>query len=167
DLRSSWIVKEEIERLGGTALESRVGHSFIKATMREHNSIFAGELSGHFYFRDIYTTDNAEMAVIHVLSQVSRAGKPFSELIAPYRQYFASGEINFEVEDKDAKLDELRKTYADAELAELDGLTVRYEDWWCNVRASNTEPVLRLNLEARTEALRDEKLAEVKALLEG
>lgn len=166
DLRSSWVVKEEIERLGGVALESRVGHSFIKATMRENDSIFAGELSGHFYFRDIFTTDNAELAALSVLSLVSRSGKPLSELIAPYRKYFASGEINFEVADKDAKLAALRERYADAEMHQLDGLTVRYADWWCNVRPSNTEPVLRLNLEARTAALREERLAEVKALLE-
>ncbi|MBN1256462.1 MAG: phosphomannomutase/phosphoglucomutase, partial [Planctomycetes bacterium] len=140
--------------------------SFIKATMRKYHSIFAGELSGHFYFRDIFTTDNAEMAAILTLSQISRSGKKFSELIAPYRKYFASGEINFEVEDKDAKLAALKKTYADAEQYELDGVTIRYQDWWCNVRPSNTEPVLRLNLEGRTEALLTEKLAEVKALLE-
>jgi phosphomannomutase len=166
DLRSSWVVREEIERLGGTAVESRVGHSYIKATMREKNSIFAGELSGHFYFRDIYTTDNAEMAAIQILSKISRAERPFSELIAPLRKYYATGEINFEVADKEAKLDALRSRYSDADLKELDGLTVEYPDWWCNVRPSNTEPVLRLNLEARSEQKRDEKLEEVKALLE-
>jgi phosphomannomutase len=167
DLRSSWVVKEEVERLGGKALESRVGHSFIKKTMREVNSIFAGELSGHFYFRDIFTTDNAEMAALQVMRQISSSGKKMSELIAPYRKYFASGEINFEVDDKDAKISQLKEKYSDAEQYELDGVTIRYQDWWCNVRASNTEPVLRLNLEARTEAIKDEKLSEVKALLEG
>jgi phosphomannomutase len=167
DLRSSRIVPETIEQHGGTPVESRVGHSFIKATMREKNSIFAGELSGHFYFRDIFTTDNAEMAAIHVLSQVSRSGKPLSELIEPFRAYVQSGEINFEVADKDAKLQELKETYSDAEQYELDGLTVRYDSWWCNVRPSNTEPVLRLNLEADSRALLDEKVAEVSKLLAG
>lgn len=166
DLRSSWVVKEEVERLGGKPLESRVGHSYIKATMREVNSIFAGELSGHFYFRDIFTTDNAEMAAIQVMRLLSKKGKKFSELVEPLRKYFASGETNFEVDDKDVKISGLKEKYSDAEQYELDGLTIRYDEWWCNVRPSNTEPVLRLNLEAKNEKLLKEKFAEVKKYLE-
>ncbi len=166
DLRSSWVVREEIERLGGVPLESRVGHSYIKATMREKDSIFAGELSGHFYFRDIYTTDNAEMAALQLLSIMSREEKPLSELVAPLRRYHGSGEINFHVDDKAAKIELLKETYTDADQSELDGLTLRYADWWANVRPSNTEPVLRLNLEAKTAKLRDEKTAELRRLLE-
>ncbi|MHC4870459.1 MAG: phosphomannomutase/phosphoglucomutase [Planctomycetota bacterium] len=166
DLRSSNVVKEEIERLGGKPLESRVGHSFIKATMREVDSIFAGELSGHFYFRDIFTTDNAEMAAMQVLGLLSRENKKFSELVAPLRKYRASGEINFEVEDKNAKIQAIKDKYSDAEQYELDGLTTRYNDWWFNVRLSNTEPVLRLNLEADNDSLLQEKLKELTELLE-
>ncbi len=169
DLRSSWICKEEIERLGGNALMSRVGHSFIKATMREHNAIFAGELSGHFYFRDIHYTDNAEMAMLTVLGLISKSGKKLSELIAPYRKYFATGEINFEVEDKDARMQAVEETFGkDAKnILHLDGLSVEHEDWWCNVRPSNTEPVLRLNLEARTPELRDRMREKVEAVIRG
>jgi len=168
DLRSSWAVKEEIERLGGKPLMSRVGHSFIKATMRETNAIFAGELSGHFYFRDIHYTDNAEMAMLSVLTLISKTGKKLSELAAPFRTYFPTGEINFEVEDKDAKIKAIAETFGEGgEVLELDGLSVIHKDWWCNVRPSNTEPVLRLNLEARTAALRDEMRGKVEQVLLG
>ncbi len=165
DLRSSWIVRDEILRAGGTPVESRVGHSFIKQGMRKTDAVFAGELSGHFYFRDAYFTDNAELAMLHVLSLLSRRGQPVSQVLAPYNRYFATGEINFSVDDKDRCMASLKQTFADAEFAALDGLTLRYSDWWCNVRPSNTEPVLRLNLEAKTPALRDQMLARVEAIL--
>lgn len=167
DLRSSWVCKEEIERHGGTALMSRVGHSFIKQTMREHKAIFAGELSGHFYFRDIYYTDNAEMAMLSVLTLLAKTGKKLSELVAPFRKYYASGEINFEVDDKEAKITAVRETFSEGatQVLDLDGLSVIHEDWWCNVRPSNTEPVLRLNLEARTATKRDEMRERVEAVL--
>lgn len=168
DLRSSKVTPEVIKAAGGVPVETRVGHSFIKQTMREKKSIFAGELSGHFYFRDTFTTDNAEMAAIQVLSIISKSGKKLSGLIAPFKKYFASGEINFEVEDTAEKLAELKATYADClEQYELDGLTMKFKDWWFNVRASNTEPVLRLNLEADTAAVRDQKVAEMQRLLQG
>ncbi len=168
DLRSSWICKEEIEKRGGKPVMSRVGHSYIKATMREHDSIFAGELSGHFYFRDIHFTDNAEMAMLAVLSLISKRNKKLSQIVAPCRKYFATGEINFEVEDKDAKMAAVEKTFgAGGEILHLDGLSVIHSDWWCNVRASNTEPVLRLNLEARTAELRDQMRREVEAVING
>ena len=165
DLRSSWIVRDEILRAGGTPLESRVGHSFIKQAMRKTDAVFAGELSGHFYFRDAFFTDNAELAMLHVLSLLSRRNQPVSQVLAPYNRYFATGELNFSVADKDRCIATLKQTFADAELAQLDGVTLRYGDWWCNVRPSNTEPVLRLNLEAKTPALRDQMLARVEALL--
>ena len=165
DLRSSWIVRDEILRAGGTPLESRVGHSFIKQSMRQTDAVFAGELSGHFYFREAFFTDNAELAMLHVLALLSRRGQPVSQVLAPYDRYFATGELNFSVADKDACIAGLKAAFADAELAQLDGVTLRYADWWCNVRPSNTEPVLRLNLEAKTPALRDEMLARVEALL--
>lgn len=165
DLRSSWIVRDEILRAGGIPLESRVGHSFIKQSMRKTNAVFAGELSGHFYFRDAFFTDNAELAMLHVLSLLSRKSDPVSQVLAPYNRYFATGELNFSVADKDRCIAQLQQTFADAEVAQLDGVTLRFADWWCNVRPSNTEPVLRLNLEAKTPLLRDQMLARVEALL--
>lgn len=165
DLRSSLVVKETIEALGGTAIETRVGHAFIKKTMRERGVVFGGELSGHYYWRDNSYADSALMAVTRVLSICTREGKPLSELIKPLRRTARSGEINFRVEDKDGKIAELKSTYAEGEQSELDGITVRFDDWWFNVRKSNTEPVLRLNLEARTPERLAEKLAELEALL--
>ena len=165
DLRSSWIVSDEIRRAGGVPMESRVGHSFIKQSMRKTGSVFAGELSGHFYFRDAFFTDNAELAMLTVLSLLSQRNQPVSQVLAPYNRYFATGELNFHVEDKEACLAKLQREFADAEVAHLDGVTLRYQDWWCNVRPSNTEPVLRLNLEAKSTALRDQMLARVEALL--
>ena len=164
DLRSSWVVRDEILRLGGTPLESRVGHSFIKQSMRRTGAVFAGELSGHFYFRDAFYTDNAELAMLTLLRVLGHSGKPLSELMRPLGRYHATGEVNFEVDDKDACLARLIASFPGAELGRLDGLTLRFADWWCNVRPSNTEPVLRLNLEARTAAQRDamrQRVAEV------
>ncbi len=157
DLRSSWICKEEIERLGGRALMCRVGHSYIKEMMRKHRAAFAGELSGHFYFRDLHYTDNAERAMLMVLAVLSREKQGLAKLVAPLRRYFATGEINFTVADKDKALAAVETEFAaGGEVIRLDGLSLVHRDWWCNVRPSNTEPVLRLNLEARTAALRDE-----------
>lgn len=174
DLRSSWVVKEEIERAGGIAIRDRVGHSFIKATMREKSAVFAGELSGHFYFGDNFTTDSGVLAMVsalNLLGSPAAGGKTLSELTKDLRRYHATGEVNFEVADKDAAIAELKSRYADGRQDELDGITVEYGDlsqgdwWWFNVRASNTEPFLRLNLEARTAELRDRKRDELIALL--
>jgi phosphomannomutase len=167
DLRSSWVVRDEILRLGGTPLESRVGHSFIKQSMRQSDAVFAGELSGHFYFRDAFFTDNAELAMLTLLRVLGQSGQTMSELMRPFARYHATGELNFEVADKDACLAQLQVAFPDAELAHLDGLTLRFADWWCNVRPSNTEPVLRLNLEARTPALRDQMRLRVEQLIGG
>ena len=169
DLRSSKVVPEEIERLGGVPKMSRVGHSYIKAQMREDKAIFAGELSGHFYFRDLHYTDNAEMAMLSVLSVVSKSGKKLSELVAPYKKYFATGEINFTVDDPAKVLVKVEKEYKDRakDIFHLDGLSMYFDGYWFNIRASNTEPVLRLNLEADTAELRDSARAEVEKAIGG
>ncbi len=167
DLRSSQAVKEIIRENGGIPLMSRVGHSFIKQQMREAGAIFAGELSGHYYFRfgDVYA-ESAALAVLCVANIVSAADKPLSALIRPMQRYVASGEINSPVRDPEAVLQRLKRQYADAGPFELDGLSVEYPDWWFNVRLSNTEPLIRLNVEAgnRTEmeAHRDALLAIIR-----
>jgi len=150
DLRSSWVVREEIELAGGVPIQERVGHAFIKATMREHNAPFGGELSGHFYFRDNFFADSGFIAMIKVLNVLSRSDQPFSELVAPLLRYHTTGEVDFRAADQDGKLALLERHFSDGEITHLDGITVRYPDWWFNVRKSNTEPVLRLTLEART-----------------
>ena len=150
DLRSSRAVHEYIEEKGGIPVRERVGHSFMKATLRNRNGIFGGELAGHYYFRDNYYADSALLAVVEVLNLLRETGKPLSELVQPLRRYAKSPEINFEVEDKQGKMDELARRYADAQIDYLDGITINYPDWWANVRPSNTEPFLRLVLEART-----------------
>ena len=165
DLRSSRVVVEEIINNGGTPRRERVGHAFMKKAMRDSHAIFGGELSGHFYYRDNYCTDSALITLVHVLNIVSEAQVPISELIKPLRRYHSSGEINFEVEDKQAKMDELAKRYSDGQIDTLDGVTVVYKDWWFNCRPSNIEPLLRLNVEAKTKELLDEKLAEIEGQL--
>jgi len=166
DLRSSWVVKEVIAAAGGTPMMSRVGHAFIKQQMREHNALFAGELSGHYYFKDNFTAESSALAILSLANIVSKSDKPLSALIAPLRKYFASGEINTHVSrDPQAILDELRKKYTDGHLFELDGVSVEYPDWWFNVRCSNTEPLVRLNLEAKTRAAMEAKRDEVLAII--
>ena len=159
DLRSSWATKEAIEEAGGVPLRERVGHSFMKATMREHDSPFGGELAGHFYFRRNFTADSSIMTLIEVLNHLRETGRTLSELIEPLNRYHATGEVNFRVEDKAGMIRELAETFADGEVDYLDGITVQFADWWFNVRPSNTEPFLRLVLEARTRELMDEKKA--------
>jgi phosphomannomutase len=161
DLRSSKVVPELIQQWGGRAVETRVGHSFIKQTLKQEKAIFAGELSGHYYFRDFYGADSGLYALILLANVISQA-ESLSGLVAPMLKYHHSGEINFKA-DKDSVFAKLRKIGGKTE--ELDGLTVRFDDWWCNVRASNTEPVVRLNLEADSKALMDAKLAEIRKLM--
>ncbi|MHC4521466.1 MAG: phosphomannomutase/phosphoglucomutase, partial [Planctomycetota bacterium] len=161
DLRSSRVVMEEIIKHGGTPRRERVGHAYMKKAMRDSHAIFGGELSGHFYFADNFCADSAVIALVHVLNLISEQGKPISELIEPLRRYTASGEINYKVEDKHAKMEELARRYGDGRLDRLDGVTVGFKEWWFNCRPSNTEPLLRLNVEARTQELLDEKLAEI------
>lgn len=165
DLRSSRMVPEEIARLGGTPVEIRVGHSYIKRTLRERNAVFAGELSGHYYFRDAFFTDNGEMAMLMVISLLSRAKGPMSTLVASFSRYFDTGELSFEVKDREACMAALSAAFPSAQVTRLDGLTLQLPDLWFNVRSSNTEPSVRLNLEARTALLRDEARAKIEAIL--
>jgi phosphomannomutase len=165
DLRSSWSVKEIIEENGGTPMMSRVGHAFIKQQMRDSNAVFAGELSGHYYFRDNYFTESSSMAAICVANIITNSDKPLSELVAPIVRYSASGEINSTVEDSAVVLDRIRDGYADGTVLELDGVSVEYDDWWFNVRCSNTEPLVRLNVEAKTREMMEKKRDELLALI--
>jgi len=171
DLRSSWAVKEEIEKAGGVPIRDRVGHSFIKATMREKGAVFAGELSGHFYFKDHFTCDSGEIALASAMALVSKSELPLSALVEGLRRYHSTGEINFRVEDKDAAIDKLKREFSGGRQDELDGITVEFgelgaeEWWWFNVRASNTESLLRLNLEASTAAVRNQRRDQLVALL--
>ncbi|MBA2480813.1 MAG: phosphomannomutase/phosphoglucomutase [Planctomycetes bacterium] len=163
DLRSSKVVPEFIHSLGCTPVETRVGHTFIKQTMKEHHASFAGELSGHYYFRDFYGADSGLYAFL-LLGNIIAQGQSLSSLMAPLQKYYHTGEINFKVPDAKVVMDRIR-SMPDAKVSELDGVTVRFPTWWCNLRASNTEPVVRLNLEADTPASRDSKLAEVTQLI--
>jgi len=165
DLRSSWVVREEITKAGGTARRERVGHAFMKKTLRNSHAIFGGELSGHFYYRDNFYADSGMITLVHMLNIISEAGVPVSELIKPLRRYYASGEVNFRVEDKEAAMAGLKQQYSQGEFDDLDGVTIQFKDWWFNCRPSNTEPLLRLNVEAKSEALLEEKLSELQERL--
>lgn len=149
DLRASWAVPETVKAAGGTAFENRVGHAFIKTRMREVDALFAGEVSGHYYFRDFTFADSGLIPALLIMEFLATRGRPLGEMIDEYRQRFhISGEINSTVADAHATIDVLRERYADARQYELDGLSVAYDDWHFNVRPSNTEPLLRLNLES-------------------
>jgi phosphomannomutase len=161
DLRSSRIVPETITHLGGKAVRTRVGHAFIKARMREENALYAGELSGHYYYRDMGFTDNALFTMIQMLNFLSLKKQPLSDLIRPLQTYYATGEINIRVKDKDSVFTALEANYNDAQKDHLDGLTIGYDTWWFNLRASNTEPLMRLNLEAADLIIKEEKRKEV------
>ncbi|HXM18790.1 MAG TPA: hypothetical protein VN934_08230 [Candidatus Tumulicola sp.] len=166
NLISSRSVPEVIKGEGGIPVRTRVGHSHIKAIMREENAVFGGEHSGHFYFRDNYYADSGLIALLVVLELVSREGKPVSELLRPLDTRFRSGEINTHVDDIPAKLALLESHYSSAsEIDHLDGVTVNYPTWWYNVRPSNTEPLLRLNVEADTREELEAKREEVLALI--
>jgi phosphomannomutase len=165
DLRSSRVVAEEIIKNGGTPRRERVGHAFMKKAMRDSHAIFGGELSGHFYYRDNFCADSGLITFVHMLNIVSQTKSAVSSLIEPLRRYFTSGEINFQIEDKIAKIDELAKRYRDGQVDSLDGVTVGYKDWWFNCRPSNTEPLLRLTVEAKSDKLLKEKLAEIEGIL--
>ncbi|MFA9479773.1 phosphomannomutase/phosphoglucomutase [Phycisphaerales bacterium AB-hyl4] len=165
DLRSSKVLEETVRSLDAKPVKSKVGHVFMKAALREHNAVFGGELSGHFYFRDNYFADSGAIAFAAMLSMLGQKDTPLSERIKPYRKYPQSGEINFEVEDKDGVLATLKQDYADvAEVDELDGVTIDAWDtkgWWFNVRASNTEPLLRLNAEGKDAATLEKLMDEL------
>ena len=167
NLICSWTVPEVVRENGGTPVRTRVGHSFIKEVMAETGAIFGGEHSGHYYFRDNFRADSGMIAALIVLEAMCEANAPLSELLAPFRRYHDSGEINSEVADQDATVDRLASVYADGRQDREDGLTVEFDDWWFNCRASNTEPLLRLNLEARSAELCDEKVTEVLSVIRG
>jgi phosphomannomutase len=167
NLICSWTVPEVITENGGTPIRSRVGHSFIKKVMAETGAIFGGEHSGHYYFRDNFRADSGMIAALLVLEAMSETGQALSKLLAPFRRYEASGEINFEVSDQMAAMDMLAQQYWDGRQDRVDGLTVAYEDWWFNCRPSNTEPLLRLNLEARSAETMKEKVTEVSQVITG
>ncbi len=165
DLRCSHFIPELIKTNGGQALISRVGHSFIKKLMKETQAVFGGEISGHYYFRDNYRADSAMIAAVIITQILSAGKKSFSEMIKDYVKYFQIEETNSEVKNKDAKLKEIKRKYKDGKIYNIDGVTVEYKDWWFNVRKSNTEPVLRLNLEAKTKKLLKEKKDELLKLI--
>ena len=165
DLRSSWVLKEEILKHEGQPRRERVGHVFMKKTLKDSKAIFGGELSGHFYYRDNFYADSGMITLAHLLNILSVRKKPLSELVKPLRRYPSSGEMNFEVDDKEAMVAELTRHYSDGQMDTLDGVTVQYKDWWFNCRASNTEPLLRLNVEAKDAAVLEEKVGQLKGLL--
>jgi phosphomannomutase len=152
NLICSWTVPEVIREHGGTPVRTRVGHSFIKKVMADTGAVFGGEHSGHYYFRENYGADSGLIAAVVVLERLASRDRPLSEVLAPYRRYADSGEINTEVEDQQAATERVAKAFADGRQDRTDGLTVEFDDWWFNLRPSNTEPLLRLNVEARDEA---------------
>jgi phosphomannomutase len=168
DVRASRAVADTVATAGGRALVNRVGHAFFKTRMREEGGAFGGEVSGHYYFADFYNADSGTLPALLILELLGKSGRTLAELLEPYRSaYFISGEINSEVADQAAKLDEIRARYGDAEITDLDGISIDYEDWHFNVRPSNTEPLLRLCLESRVspehmEAKRDEVLGLIR-----
>jgi phosphomannomutase len=169
DVRASRAVADTVTAAGGTPYRNRVGHAFFKTRMRDEGSLFGGEVSGHYYFRDFYCADSGTIPALLVLELLAREGKSLSELLAPYRErYFISGEVNSEVSDPLGKIEEIAECYADARQDRLDGISIDYEDWHFNVRPSNTEPLLRLCLESLVsredmERRRDEVLALIRS----
>ncbi|HEU5066216.1 MAG TPA: phosphomannomutase/phosphoglucomutase [Gaiellaceae bacterium] len=167
DVRASWAVPETIERAGGVPLVNRVGHAFIKQRMREEDAAFAGEVSGHYYFRDFFQADSGVIPFLLMLELISKRGRPLSELLRPYRErYFLTGEINVPVADVALKIQEIKERLGgEGRVSHLDGISIEAEEWHLNVRPSNTEPLLRLNLEARSRGLMEQKRDEVLEVL--
>ena len=165
DLRSSRIVPEEIRKFGGQPIRTRVGHAFIKHVMRQEGALFGGELSYHFYFSEFFNCESGILAMLEVLDLIAKSGQGLSELIDPLCKYSHSGEINFRVESVKDALRTIESYFSNGRISHQDGLSVEYEDWWFNLRPSNTEPVLRLNLEADTCDLAEEKVTLVRHLL--
>ncbi len=169
DLRSSKILEDVVQAHGGVPVRSRVGHSHIKKQMRELGSPFGSELSGHFYFalqgRELFYADSGLVALVRMLNVLSASSERLSTRIAPLEKYSHSGEINFRVEDQEGAIAAIRTHFADGRQTELDGVSVAYDDWWFNVRSSNTEPLLRLTLEGDTPSLRERGLERVRAVL--
>jgi len=173
NLISSRTVKEVVDENGGTAIRSRVGHSYIKKLMAETSAVFGGEHSGHFYFRDFWNADSGMLAALHAIAALGETEQPLSKLLQPFNRYYSSGEINSTVADAQAAMDYIEKIYRKREGVEvdkLDGLTINGDSWWFNLRASNTEPLLRLNVEASTagqmEKVRDDVLNTIRGDLD-
>ena len=169
NLISSRAVVEIVEESGGKAIRSRVGHSYIKKLMADTGAVFGGEHSGHFYFKDFWRADSGMLAALHAIAALGEVSAPLSKILKPYCRYVASGEINSEVLDAQSSMNEIAEKFGESagnEVDHLDGLTVNGDTWWFNVRASNTEPLLRLNVEAKTQArmekIRDEVLATIR-----
>lgn len=165
DIRSSKIVPEMIRAAGGEPIVSPIGYTFIKQALRERNAIFGGELSGHYYFPEIQYIDSGLFAFLQLLKALAQAGKPLSEFIQPLQKYVQSGELNFRVADPETVVEALAAKYDDGRQSRLDGLTVEYDDWWFNIRKSNTEPLVRLNVEANDSAALASRQAELTALI--
>jgi phosphomannomutase len=167
NLICSWAVPEVIREHGGDPIRTRVGHSFIKQVMAETGAVFGGEHSGHYYFRDNYGADSGMIAAVIALGELSRSKRTLSQLLEPYRRYHSSGEINSRVDDPRGRIEGIARALRDGRQDRLDGLTVEFDDWWCNVRPSNTEPLLRLNVEATTPELLAVETGELLALIRG
>ena len=167
DIRPGRITKDMIDEMGGKSIVTPVGHSLIKEIMIKNDAIFGGESSGHYFYRKSYGTFEMPFVLVaKFLKFLSEKSAPFSEIVAPYKKYFHSGEINFKVDSVQEKMDEIEKIYNDGKIIKLDGVTVEYSDWWFNLRGSNTEPVIRLNLEAKTKEIMEEKIKEVSDALQ-
>jgi len=168
DVRASRAVPQTIEGVGGEALMNRVGHAYIKHRMRKEDAVFAGEVSAHYYFRDFSQADSGVVPFLLMLELISKEGRTLSEILAPFRKgFFLTGEINTPVADVPLKLQELKERYADGRITHLDGISVDYDEWHFNVRPSNTEPLLRLNLEAFSQELMERKRDEVLDVIRG
>ncbi len=166
DIRPGRITKDMIEEKGGKSIVTPVGHSLIKEIMIKNNAIFGGESSGHYFYKKSYGTfEMPFLLVVKFLKFLSDKNISFSEAIKPYLRYFHSGEINFQVDDVQKKLEEIEEKYNDGNIIKIDGLTVEYSDWWFNLRGSNTEPAIRLNLEAKTKKMMEEKVREISVLI--
>ncbi len=165
DLRSMWTPKEIIQKAGGIPIMSKVGHSLIKEQMRQEKAVFAGEMSGHYFFEEFFSCESGILTMIKVLQIIAKQKKSLKELTKPFQKYFHSDEINFKVKDKKHILEKLEKHYSGGKIYHLDGLTIEFKDWWFNVRPSNTEPLLRLNLEAKSRKLMEEKFKEIESLI--
>ena len=161
DLRSSRVLIEEIIKHGGTPRRERVSPAFMKKAMRDSHAVFGGDLSGHFYYRDNFCTESALVTLIHLVNILSAANAPISDLVGALRRYYSSGEILFQGDNAHAKIEEFERRYSDGQIDYLDGITIGYKDWWLNCRPSDTEPLMRLSVEARSRELLNEKLSEI------
>jgi len=167
DLISSWTLAEEVKKAGGRPVVSRVGHSFMKAVLKKEDAILGGEMSGHFYHGSFFGAESSMLTMLMFLEAMTRENRSVSEIVAPFFKYHHTGEINFKVADKEAKAQQIEEKYSEGarNISHLDGIKIEFEDWWFCVRPSNTEPLLRLNLEAKTRELMEEKKEELSRIL--